>query len=76
MSDTKRKFGKLNYSNWKFKMELLSRKKNLWKSFIEGSCPQVKINDSGITTNIKEITEQEGKDGEARGTIGLLIMDD
>lgn len=76
--DTKTKIAKLNnenYANWKFKLELLLRKQGLWKHVIEGSRPTPKFEGS-IVTNQAEIENWEYKDDEARGTIGLLVMDD
>lgn len=64
-----------NYGNWKFKLELLLRKQGLWKHVIEGSRPVTKMED-GRVTNKAEIDRWECKDDEARGTIGLLVMDD
>lgn len=73
MADAKPKFAKLNnenYANWKFKMELLLR-----KLVIEG-CRLKPIFDNNEIVNQIEIDNWEIKDDEARGTIGLLVMDD
>ena len=77
MADAKPKFSKLsndNYANWKFRMELLLRKQGLWKRVIEGCCPPAKV-DRGVVINQTEIDDWESQDDEARGTIGLLVMD-
>lgn len=79
MAEAKPRFAKLNssnYANWKFRMELLLRKQNLWKTVIEGSRPRIIRGESGICTNQAEIREWDDKDDEARATIGLLVMDD
>ena len=50
MAETKPQFAKLtnnNYANWKFKMELLLQKQNLWKHVIEAKCP-ASINQNGM----------------------------
>lgn len=78
MTDIKPKFAKLtndNYANWKFKIELLLRKHNLWKHVIEGSCP-LPIFNNNLIVNLSIIDDWDNKDDEARGTIGLLVMDD
>lgn len=75
---TKPKFTKLNnsnYANWKFKMELLLRKQNLWKKVIIGERPSQTINNN-IVSNQAEIDIFDTHDDEARGTIGLLVEDD
>jgi len=61
-----------NYTNWKFKMELLLRKQNLWKKVIVGTRPEKKEDDS----NNGEIDDWDAKDDEARGIIGLSVEDD
>ncbi|XP_073811912.1 uncharacterized protein [Musca autumnalis] len=79
MAEAKPRFAKLNnsnYANWKFRIELLLRKQNLWKKVIEGSRPQENRGQAGIIVNAAEISDWEDKDDEARGTIGLLVMDD
>ncbi|XP_073831708.1 uncharacterized protein [Musca autumnalis] len=79
MADAKPKFSKLNndnYANWKFKMELLLRKHNLWKLVIEGSRPEPKRGQNNEISNQAQLDEWDAKDDEARGTIGLLVMDD
>lgn len=79
MSDSKPNFAILNnenYANWKFKMELLLRKNNLWKQVIEGSRPEPKRNQGNEVVNQSELDAWDMKDDEARGTIGLLVMDD
>lgn len=79
MAETaKPKFVKLNdknYANWKFRMELLLRKQNLWKKVIIGEAPK-QVEKDGCITNKKEIDEWETFDDEARGTIGLAVEDD
>lgn len=76
--DAKTKIAKLNnenYANWKFKLELLLRKQGLWKHVIEGSRP-APIWEGSTVKNQAQIDDWEYKDVGARGTIGLLVMDD
>lgn len=79
MAEAKPRFSKLNnsnYANWKFRMELLLRKQNLWKKVIEGPRPRENRGEAGNIINAAAISDWDEKDDEARGTIGLLVMDD
>lgn len=74
MADHKVYLNKLNnnnYSNWKFKMELLLTKEKSWK-VIRDRRPV--LNDAG--TNAREIDDWDKLDCDARATIGLSIEDD
>lgn len=65
-----------NYWNWKFKLELLLRKQNLWKKVILNKRPSPNVDSAGTIKNQKEIDEWDQCDDEARGTIGLSVEDD
>lgn len=74
----KPKFVKLNdsnYANWKFRMELLLRKQNLWKKVIIGNRPVAVVAEEAVT-NQDEIDKWDELDDVARGTIGLAVEDD
>lgn len=65
-----------NYANWKFRMELLLRKQNLWKKVIIEERPAAKLNAKNIVRNQPAINKWDKLDDEARGTIGLAVDDD
>lgn len=72
------KLNNSNYSNWKFRMELLLLKKNLWKKVILGDrpAPIPTSADNPTPTNAKQIEDWEEADDQARGSIGLTVEDD
>lgn len=70
------KLNNTNYANWKFKVELLLRSKNLWKKVIEKERPARILNTAGDLTNQREIDEWNVRDDEARGLIDLTIEED
>lgn len=75
----KPKFVKLNdnnYANWKFRMELLLRKQNLWKKTITGGKPAMVTDADGVISNQDALDKWDELDDEARGTIGLAVEDD
>lgn len=75
----KPKFVKLNddnYANWKFKMEMLLRKQNLWKKVIETAKPTAALGTAGAITNQDAMDKWDEQDDEARGSIGLAVEDD
>lgn len=72
------KLNNTNYSNWKFKMELLLLKQNLWKKVIIGNRPAIvpTSNTNPTPRNAKEIAEWDEAHDQARGSIGLSVEDD
>lgn len=74
MTDFKSNIVKLNnsnYSNWKYKVQLLLMKENLFKKVIEGERP-VPENDA----NRKLIEAWDDADSQAQAYIGLTVEDD
>lgn len=68
----KHKFVKLNdsnYANWKFRMELLLRKQNLWKKVMVDGKPQRALNANGRIENQSDIDKWDELDDMARGTL-------
>lgn len=80
MSDSVKivKLNNTNYSNWKFKMELILLKQNLFKKVIinRKPVPIPTSNANPTPKNAKEISEWEEADDQARGWIGLSVEDD
>lgn len=72
------KLNNSNYSNWKFKMELLLLKKNLWKKVIIGRRPAAVPTSNANPTpkNADALNQWDEVDDQARGTIGLSVEDD
>lgn len=81
MAEFKGKFEKLNntnFINWKFKIELLLKKENLWKA-IAMKAPRQPPNTATAAEKAefdKASTEWNRADEEAFSVIGLLIEDD
>lgn len=81
MSECSTKITKLNnsnYSNWKFRIELLLLKENLWKKVIVGRRPAVipTSNANPTPKNEKDLSDWDEADDQARGIIGLSVDDD
>lgn len=75
----KPKFVKLNdsnYANWKFRMEMLLRKQNLWKKVILTAKPTAALGTGGAIENQAAMDKWDEEDDEARGSIGLAVEDD
>lgn len=81
MAEFKAKFEKLNnanYTNWRFKMELLLKKDNLWTVIsTEGPvAPAGAADVAGVIEYQNEIKEWIRKDEKAFSIIGLSVEDD
>ncbi|XP_018402095.1 PREDICTED: uncharacterized protein LOC108779224 [Cyphomyrmex costatus] len=60
-----------NYFTWKYKMELLLIKENLW-SVLSETKPKCQ---DGTNSNIGIVTDWQRRDDQARSVIGLLVED-
>lgn len=74
MADTTKitiaKLNSENYFTWKYKMELLLIKENLW-SILNERKPELDANSS----NQRDVTDWQRRDDQARSIIGLLVED-